>query len=602
MPGSTLTGVPEIAENSAATPGLWNTIFGIISRNVSQLNSDASDNLRGWDNGSFHTLLTTTSRISTNTLGASSGNTIDVLSNISIGANYVWGRRVESLTSIYNAAAFGSTSSSVESRIQHAISQATTDGIARVSIPQSMLPYSARSVIFSTAVQMVREGGNWDGWDVKAYGATGGNGTADDTIAIVSAMSGAAIGTGSFAGRVVFPPETFGITRSLVVPGSVTLDLGHSTLSSSSQTVLLLNTYCAVVGDSFRANIISSSTVSGSLIASAATTAVVGGIQLQRFTLNSSDGSNSGVIGIDFRGIKTSVVRDVQVSECDTGIHVAEQGAVTAYTNVFDNVLVDSCRTGYQIRSGANEQVILGGYVLNTGVPFSAVSVSGLLCVGTRFEGYSVSGISCTDCNYVFLRPRLETAVSGLTQITHSGPDCIGTIIEPTFGDQATNAVYTISTGGLTFVTNGTVRVGGNTGTALIRVGGEGTADGVFEVRRGTVTNSGSIRWRTNSTLQWRLGQGEASSTSDLALYNDVAGSTALLVMSADNEWRFGGPVNLQQNRLLSMRTNAANSGLFSTLNANEIGIGIGLSNATLMLRSGNTVFLWGTSSTTTGA
>ena len=61
------------------------------------------------------------------------------------------------------------------------------------------------------------------------------------------------------------------------------------------------------------------------------------------------------------------------------------------------------------------------------------------------------------------------------------------------------------------------------------------------------------------------------------------------------------GTFSLNQARLVSVRTNAANSGLFTTLAANEFSIGVGISNATLMFRSGNTAYVWGTSSTTTG-
>lgn len=75
------------------------------------------------------------------------------------------------LTGTYNAATYGTGSDSKESRIQAAISAATTDNVPRVYIPSSMLSYRARLVSFSTRVQMVREGGNWDVCDVLAYGA-----------------------------------------------------------------------------------------------------------------------------------------------------------------------------------------------------------------------------------------------------------------------------------------------------------------------------------------------------------------------------------------------------------------------------------------------
>src|SRR5207245_2791877 len=88
-----------------------------------------------------------------------------------------------SLTGTYNAAAYGDGSQSTESRIQAAINAAALAGIPRVYLPSSFYPYSASSVSFIYTVQLVREGGSFDVYDIIAYGADN-TGTRDTTAAI----------------------------------------------------------------------------------------------------------------------------------------------------------------------------------------------------------------------------------------------------------------------------------------------------------------------------------------------------------------------------------------------------------------------------------
>jgi hypothetical protein len=83
-----------------------------------------------------------------------------------------------------------------EQRIQQAIDRAgalIATGVwtvAYVWIPASMLPYTASLVTFNPAVQMIREGGNINVWDVHAYGAVG-DGVTDDKVAINAADANA---------------------------------------------------------------------------------------------------------------------------------------------------------------------------------------------------------------------------------------------------------------------------------------------------------------------------------------------------------------------------------------------------------------------------
>lgn len=112
---------------------------------------------------------------------------------------------LQSLT--LNAAAFpGATD---EEQIQSAINQAVAEGAERVFVPADMLPYDASAITFSDDVQMVREGGATDVYDIRAYGAAG-NGTTDDTIAIQQAITSCAAAGG---GTVHVPLGVFVSSR-----------------------------------------------------------------------------------------------------------------------------------------------------------------------------------------------------------------------------------------------------------------------------------------------------------------------------------------------------------------------------------------------------
>lgn len=90
-----------------------------------------------------------------------------------------------------------------EAKISAAIAQAVLELASRVFIPAFMLPYDASLVTFNTGVQMVREGGSVDVYDVKAYGAKMPG--ISDHIAIAAATAGAV----SVSGQVYFPPAFY---------------------------------------------------------------------------------------------------------------------------------------------------------------------------------------------------------------------------------------------------------------------------------------------------------------------------------------------------------------------------------------------------------
>lgn len=261
---STLTAFDFIAENSLATPGLFNRIFSTLSDNIGTMNSVAvppavlssstlaAVNIVANSNDSdYIRFVDSSGQRSTYRIGSFAGGTSDGFNIFDESGNtliasfskqsvrfyqQVVGPVFDTggaLTDTLNAATFGTGSDSVESRIQAAISAATAQGITRVYVPASMYPYSAGSVSFSTTVQMVREGGNWSVYDIEAYGATG-DGTVDDTNACWGMFEGAG-GSGGVA--YLTPGKTFKTSSCVTVTSPV---------DGTNATVKSAHTYCAL--------------------------------------------------------------------------------------------------------------------------------------------------------------------------------------------------------------------------------------------------------------------------------------------------------------------------------------------------------------------
>lgn len=112
-----------------------------------------------------------------------------------------------------------------EDKIQAAINRAVSVGAARVFVPTSMIPYDASLVTFHTDVQMVREGGSFDVYDLIAYGAIG-DGLNDDTAAL-EAWYAAIVDSGTG----VIPFGRFRHTSTLLWDKNVTVE-GYGPASS----------------------------------------------------------------------------------------------------------------------------------------------------------------------------------------------------------------------------------------------------------------------------------------------------------------------------------------------------------------------------------
>lgn len=105
-----------------------------------------------------------------------------------------------------------------ENKITAAIAAAVTAGAARVFVPAAMLPYDASLVSFDDSIQMVREGGSFDSYDIQAYGAAM-DGVTDATVAIQAAIDAVcALGVTILGGLVYLPPGRAAISATLTVP------------------------------------------------------------------------------------------------------------------------------------------------------------------------------------------------------------------------------------------------------------------------------------------------------------------------------------------------------------------------------------------------
>lgn len=280
-----------LAENSEATPGLFNSPLSALSSSIANINANLGSGLTmsilsdvstgggvftaGPSNLSGVVTIHSNSNVSdylsfvdsanarsNYLLGSHIGGTADGLNLYdNSGATMIVSFSKQSvrffqtvvgpvfdvggaLTDTYNAATYGNASQSVESRIQAAISAASTAGIAHVYVPASMYPYSAASVSFDTRVQMVREGGDWSVFDVIAYGANGNGSTASaaaNNNALQSAISGANAdphNTGLAGGRVFVPPGRYVISKTINVP--VVVNQGQVILSGAGMRVSYL--------------------------------------------------------------------------------------------------------------------------------------------------------------------------------------------------------------------------------------------------------------------------------------------------------------------------------------------------------------------------
>ncbi len=341
MSGSTLTGFTYIPDPSQGTPGLWNAIFSVMSQNIAEANAVGG-------------IVSNISTVGMVTINANSNVTNYLALDDSSGArsNYIIGSQVGgtadglniydasgqtmivsfskqsvrffqnivgpvfdtggALSDTYNAATFIGSGSTL-SGIQAAINQASVDGVSRVYVPASMYPYDASKISFITTVQMVREGGRQDIYDVVAYGATG-DGVANDTAAVQSALSYTPTG-----GTVFIPSATFACDQ-IRTPSAVTLTINGDGVvrMRSAFTLAVVDALLYCQGQVLLEDVIidgNNNGHGGVYLGSGAANSVVRGVTVRNIHDSATGGSTSAI----YVAAASCIISDVLVQTLSTG-------------------------------------------------------------------------------------------------------------------------------------------------------------------------------------------------------------------------------------------------------------------------------------------
>jgi hypothetical protein len=519
MPLSNITDIPLIAEGSAATPGLWNNIFGVIDRNLDQINNDASG---------------ITAVGSVNTFSPASGQTLSIFSSLNVSVQVSAGTLIGLLSSNTLRAESGGT----------------------VNVISSL-----SGKFFDTGGQV---------FNVMAFGAKG-DGVTNDFAAINATIQAAGRGV------VYFPsPTSDYYTLSRIIPHR-----GQILRGSSSNSVY-----------------IRSGSTNTDIIAIKEQNIELEHLRLVGALFGSS-GSQRAIVVDDEAGVTTifnTRIRDVQVESCSSdGIYCRKPELLT-----MEHVLVSNC-------SGRGLYIDGGGLSLGINTTIR----------NSRFkDNLGKAQIQIADQNDTTL-----IGVQGLVQGLAAGSwTSYILVVDSCFGFTDINGDYeggVSGAGGVDVDTQGTFinTLIGSTKTGFLTSTQEG---GVIiaprflsSVSRAFEINSASSivviapldRVAGASTIINANARGAWISQRD----RNVSPAYAMLSERSLGFWQSGvstmalsyGTFNLNQARLVSIRT-ADPANAISNAAANEIYVGVGVSNATLWFKSGNTVFQWATSSTTT--
>lgn len=151
-------------------------------------------------------------------------------------------------------------------------------------------------------------------------------------------------------------------------------------------------------------------------------------IRIENLTVDGDlDGAGKGYIGIDFRNVSTSRVRNVQIKNVDYGFLLYE----SAYYNVFEDAIIDARLQCFQIIDGANENIIRGGRCQNalglkSGTGLLLRNVDDIKVFGTSFENLDIGiDIDSGAVGSSIFSPRLERMNCGVRINNGSGKTSI---------------------------------------------------------------------------------------------------------------------------------------------------------------------------------
>lgn len=183
---------------------------------------------------------------------------------------------------------------------------------------------------------------------------------------------------------------------------------------------------------------------------------------LERFKIDNTNKANAGGVGIDFTKISTSIIRDVQCYNAETGILISG----TAYYNDIYSPIMNTVVTGIDIESGANENRIFAGKIDTSTTGISIDQASGTQVYGTECANFT-TGIDVAPAGSTtstkIMNCRFENTVLGGTGINIGDANSVQTSIFGVycqnltkFVDLGTNTDTTIvgNFGGLTDAVN----------------------------------------------------------------------------------------------------------------------------------------------------
>lgn len=179
--------------------------------------------------------------------------------------------------------------------------------------------------------------------DVLQFGAVG-DGITDDSGALQAAMTA----MGPTQGCVIFPPGTYLISTTLVLPEGVSL------IGSSREGCVIL------------ANRMATSMIQGEFTAHSAVNRQIGG-RIEHLTINNTNRGEVGGVGLDLRQWTRMLVNNCQLINIETGIRME---GVASFNEIRDTVFT-TLGVGLTIKNGANSNSVYGGQ-------FSACSVTGV--------------------------------------------------------------------------------------------------------------------------------------------------------------------------------------------------------------------------------
>jgi len=221
--------------------------------------------------------------------------------------------------------------------------------------------------------------------NVKEFGATG-DGVTDDTTALQAAINAAqAVGA-----TVLLPPGTYKITASLTLPGD--------------------NTHLRGMG---QASVIQASLGAALIMTGPAAPTRIHRCSIRDLWLNNTNRATAGGIGLDLQRCNRSLIENVRISNVETGIAITGD----AFYNDILHCEIDTVGTGVVMESGANENRLWGGQIVDSTTGVQIGNVTNPQIYGTSIELFTTGiylGFNPSTVAVKVIGCRLESGTTGI--------------------------------------------------------------------------------------------------------------------------------------------------------------------------------------------